>query len=62
MTKPVCIEESWKKHLASEFEQTCFTQPRELIRSEYEARAIYPPAARIFRAFDGSSAWTRCGR
>ncbi|WP_457796525.1 uracil-DNA glycosylase [Methylocystis sp. S23] len=52
MTKPVRIEESWKKHLATEFEKAYFTELREFVRSEYAACAVYPPAAQIFRAFD----------
>ena len=52
MTKPVRIEESWKKHLASEFERPYFEQLREFVREEYATRAVYPPAAQIFRAFD----------
>jgi len=52
MTKPVRIDESWKKHLASEFEKTYFVELREFVRSEYAASTVYPPAAQIFRAFD----------
>lgn len=52
MTKPVRIDESWKKHLASEFEKAYFTELREFVRNEYAACAVYPPAAQIFRAFD----------
>ena len=52
MTRPVRIEASWKKHLASEFERPYFEQLREFVREEYATRAVYPPAAQIFRAFD----------
>jgi uracil-DNA glycosylase len=52
MTKPVRIDASWKKHLASEFEQPYFEALRDFVRDEYAARRIYPPAAQIFRAFD----------
>ncbi|WP_442753445.1 uracil-DNA glycosylase [Methylocystis sp. JAN1] len=52
MTKPVRIDESWKKHLATEFEKAYFTELREFVRNEYAAGMIYPPAAQIFRAFD----------
>ena len=52
MTKPVRIEESWKKHLASEFEKSYFIDLRDFVRDEYEAGAVYPPAPQIFRAFD----------
>lgn len=52
MTKPIRIDASWKKHLATEFEQPYFEALREFVRDEYAARRIYPPAAQIFRAFD----------
>jgi len=52
MTKPVRIDESWRKHLAREFEQPYFCELREFVRGEYAARTVYPPAAQIFRAFD----------
>jgi uracil-DNA glycosylase len=52
MTKPVRIDESWKKHLGSEFEKTYFIELREFVRNEYASGAVYPPAAKIFRAFD----------
>jgi uracil-DNA glycosylase len=52
MTKPIRIDESWKKRLAPEFEQPYFAALREFVRGEYAAGAVYPPAARIFRAFD----------
>jgi len=52
MTKPVRIDESWRKRLASEFEQPYFAQLREFVRAEYAARTVYPAAAQIFRAFD----------
>ncbi|MBI5313635.1 MAG: uracil-DNA glycosylase [Methylocystis sp.] len=52
MTKPVRLEESWRKHLAAEFEQPYFRELREFVRGEYVASRIYPPASQIFRAFD----------
>ncbi len=52
MNKPVRIDESWKKHLASEFEQPYFGELRDFVRQEYASRTVYPPAAQIFRAFD----------
>lgn len=52
MTKPVRIDESWRKHLAGEFEEPYFMQLREFVRSQYAACTVYPPAAKIFRAFD----------
>lgn len=52
MNKPVRIEESWKRRLASEFEQPYFTELRGFVRQEYASRVVYPPATHIFRAFD----------
>ena len=52
MTKSVRIDESWKAHLASEFERPYFAELRRFVRDEYAARMVYPPAAQIFRAFD----------
>ena len=52
MTKPVRIDESWRRHLAGEFEQPYFTALREFVRTEYAAQRVYPPATQIFRAFD----------
>jgi len=52
MSKPVRIEESWRRRLASEFEQPYFAKLRRFVREEYETGRIYPPAGRIFRAFD----------
>ncbi|HEY8125749.1 MAG TPA: uracil-DNA glycosylase [Methylocystis sp.] len=52
MTKPVRLEESWRKHLAAEFDQPYFRELREFVRGEYAASRIYPPAPQIFRAFD----------
>lgn len=52
MSKPVRIDESWKTRLESEFEQPYFAQLREFVRAEYASGDVYPPAPRIFRAFD----------
>jgi len=52
MNKPVRIHESWKQHLASEFEQPYFMELRRFVRDEYATRAVFPPPAQIFRAFD----------
>ena len=48
----VKIHESWKKHLAGEFEKPYFKELVEFVRGEYEAKKIYPPPADIFRAFE----------
>lgn len=48
----VRIEESWKKHLASEFEKSYFKELTDFVKSEYTTKKIYPPPKDIFRAFD----------
>lgn len=50
--KDVQIEESWKQVLKSEFEKPYFQTLREFVRSEYATGLIFPPAKRIFSAFD----------
>lgn len=52
MNKPVRIDDSWRRRLASEFEQPYFAALRGFVRGEYAAQRVFPPAARIFRAFD----------
>ena len=39
----VQIEESWKQHLAPEFEKDYFVRLTDFVRSEYRATTIYPP-------------------
>jgi len=48
----VKIEESWKKHLAAEFEKPYFKELTDFVREEYKTKKIYPPPKDIFRAFD----------
>ncbi|WP_455665772.1 uracil-DNA glycosylase [Phocaeicola sp.] len=48
----VQIEESWKEHLAPEFEKDYFVKLTEFVRSEYQTTAIYPPGKLIFNAFN----------
>lgn len=48
----VKIEESWKKHLALEFEKPYFKELTDFVREEYKTKKIYPPPKDIFRAFD----------
>ena len=52
MSKPVRIDESWKTRLHGEFDAPYFLDLRAFVRSEYEQRAVFPPAPQIFRAFD----------
>ena len=37
----VQIEESWKQHLAPEFEKDYFIKLTEFVRSEYQTTTIY---------------------
>lgn len=50
----VRIEEGWKKALSEEFTKSYFATLTEKVRSEYTTSGsrIYPPASRIFAAFD----------
>lgn len=52
----VRIEEGWKKELSKEFEKHYFAQLAGTVRMEYgnpQVR-VYPPASKIFSAFDNS--------
>lgn len=50
----VRIEEGWKEALSEEFTKPYFVNLTEKVRSEYtrSGSRIYPPASRIFAAFD----------
>lgn len=48
----VQIEESWKKHLAPEFEKDYFVQLTYFVRNEYAHTTVYPPGRLIFNAFN----------
>lgn len=48
----VKIHESWKGHLAAEFEKPYFKELVEFVKGEYAGKKIYPPPANIFRAFE----------
>ena len=48
----VQIEESWKKHLALEFEKPYFESLTAKVRQEYTAGTCYPPGRLIFNAFN----------
>jgi uracil-DNA glycosylase len=52
MSKPIRIDESWRRHLAAEFGQPYFATLRDFVREQYQSATIYPPARQIFRAFD----------
>lgn len=48
----VRIEESWKRELADIFDGAAFAATAAFTREEYAAGEVYPPASRIFAAFD----------
>ena len=48
----VRIEPSWAERLAGDFEQPYFQRLTEFVRQEYKAGPCYPPAGKIFAAFD----------
>lgn len=48
----VRIEASWKQRLAPYFDTAPFRQLTEFVRREYQSGPVYPPAGKIFRAFD----------
>ena len=48
----VKIEPSWKIELAAEWSKPYFAQLAAFIRSEYASTQVFPPAGKIFAAFD----------
>lgn len=48
----VRIEESWRRALASQWESDSFASLAAFVRSEYATQQVFPPAAKIFAAFD----------
>lgn len=48
------LEDSWKKHLALEFEKEYFKHLVEFVKSEYAAKTVFPPGPFIFRALNES--------
>ena len=51
----VKIEQSWKKHLADEFQKDYFMQLTEFVRHEYQKTTVYPRGNHIFNAFEHCS-------
>ena len=47
----VKIEQSWKEHMAGEFEKVYFKQLTEFVRNEYQQTTVYPRGNHIFNAF-----------
>lgn len=50
--KDVKLDESWKKHLRSEFEKSYWGELTNFVRDQYSKKTVYPPPKKIFRAFD----------
>lgn len=48
----VRIEQGWRRLLQSEWESGYFAALAQFVRSEYAAKKIFPPAGRIFAAFN----------
>jgi uracil-DNA glycosylase len=48
----VKIEPSWKQVLQPEFEKEYFSNLTQFVRKEYHTQQIFPPANKIFNAFD----------
>lgn len=48
----VRIEESWKKHLQTEFDKSYFDELVRFVRNEYATHTVYPPGKQMFAAFD----------
>lgn len=48
----VRIEPGWKEALKDEWEKPYFSRLCEFVRSEYASGTVFPPAGRIFAAFD----------
>lgn len=48
----VRIEQTWKDALAAEWEKSYFADLVAFVRGKYASNTVYPPAGRIFAAFD----------
>ncbi|MDE6390860.1 MAG: uracil-DNA glycosylase, partial [Duncaniella sp.] len=48
----VKIEQSWKQALASEWDKPYFGALASFVRDAYGRGVVYPPAGKIFAAFD----------
>ena len=48
----VRIEESWKKHLQTEFDKPYFDELVRFVRNEYATHTVYPPGKQMFAACD----------
>lgn len=48
----VRIEESWRNALRDQWDMPYFITLADFVRKEYSSKTVYPPASRIFAAFD----------
>lgn len=48
----VKIEASWKERLAAEWDKDYFVKLTDFVREQYSNRQVFPPASKIFAAFD----------
>lgn len=48
----VRIEESWRRALAAQWDSPEFAALAAFVRAEYASQEVFPPAGRIFAAFD----------
>lgn len=48
----VRIEDGWRQRLANEWNAQYFSNLAQFIREAYSAGTVYPPAAKVFAAFD----------
>ena len=48
----VRIDESWRRALAAEFEKPYFARLAAFVKNAYRSGTCYPPAGKIFEAFD----------
>lgn len=48
----VRIEESWRNALAAQWEMPYFKTLADFVRDEYSHKTVFPPASKIFAAFD----------
>jgi len=51
-TMQVKIEAGWKEKLNDEFSSDYFSALTDFVREEYRTRQVFPPAGKIFNAFD----------
>ncbi len=52
MKMDVKLDASWKEVLKNEFEKDYLKMLTDFVRNEYKTKTIYPPASKIFSAFD----------